>query len=139
MSADQSLAVAANALCVIAFCAPEPVSAKFIAEQIALNPVVVRRTLGKLVSAGLAQSNQGAHGGYFLPRPADEISLQDVFNALSEKGVFARSNAFPKANCDEGVRIGAIIKDAFQNADDAFAHSLAGISLGDILRQAEKR
>lgn len=138
MSTDQSLAVAANSLCVIAFCAPDAVSAKFIAEQISLNPVVVRRTLGKLVASGLVKSSQGAHGGYLLSREASNISLQDVFSALSEKGVFARSNAFPKASCDEGAKISGVIEKEFQKADDAFANSLNGISIADIIEEAKK-
>ncbi|MFS8184688.1 RrF2 family transcriptional regulator [Pseudovibrio denitrificans] len=137
MSVDQSLGVAANALCVIAYCAPKPVSATFIAEQISLNPVVVRRTLAKLVTANLVKSTQGAHGGYVLARSATEISLQDVFSALSEKGIFARGNSVPKATCGDGEKISAIIADEFQKADAAFAASLEGILLADILKRAE--
>lgn len=138
MSTDQSLAVAANALCVIAYCAPKPISATFIAEQISLHPVVVRRNLGKLVSANLVQSSQGMNGGYVLARAPEEISLQDVFRAISDKGVFARSNAFPQANCSEGERIGIVITEEFAKAEHAFASVLEKTSIAQILQRAEK-
>ena len=136
MSADQTLAVATNALCVIAFCAPAPVNAAFIAEQISLNPVVVRRALGKMVAAGLVKSIQGASGGYILLQPTSDISLQDVFDALSSKGIFERSNAFPKASCDEGKMIGIAIAGVFARAEGAFANVLRETTLADVLKTA---
>jgi Rrf2 family protein len=135
MSADQSLTVATNAMCVIAFCAPQAVSAAFIAEQISLHPVVVRRALGKLVKANLVISTQGASGGYMLAGPAAGITIQNIYDALSSKGIFARSNAGLHANCSEGKVISDVLAAIFGQAEDAFADVLRKITLADVLQR----
>lgn len=137
MSLDQSLAVAANSLCVIAFLAPDPVPATKIAEQITVNPVVIRRVLGKLVAAGLVRSLAGANGGYLLARQPSEITLQDVFDGVSEKGIFERANSAPRAACSEGEAIGNAITAAFMEAEGAFALVLKKITLDQLLSRAE--
>jgi Rrf2 family protein len=137
MSLDQSLAVAANSLCVIAFLAPDPVPATKIAEQITVNPVVIRRVLGKLVAAGLVCSLAGVNGGYLLARPPSEITLQEVFDGISEKGIFERANSTPRAACSEGEAISNAITSAFSEAEDAFAMVLKGITLDQLLSRAE--
>lgn len=137
LSADQSLAVATNAMCVIAFSAPDAVSATFIAEQTALNPVVVRRALGKLVTAGLVLSTQGSNGGYCLAQPAKKITLQDVYEALSEKGVFERNYAIPQASCEEGQSIGHVLAAVFGQAESSFANVLRQTTLAEVLKRAE--
>jgi len=137
VSLDQSLSVAANALCVIAFLAPAPVAATKIAEQIDVNPVVIRRAVGKLVSAGLVTSIAGAHGGYVLGRNAQEITLQDVFAAISEKGIFERANASPRATCPEGEVISDAITAVFSQAETAFAQVLKHTTIDALLKQAE--
>ncbi|MBN2450113.1 MAG: Rrf2 family transcriptional regulator, partial [Lentisphaeria bacterium] len=47
---------------------------------------VSRKYLWQVVSplrvAGLVSANRGAHGGYELTRPADAITLRDIFEAL---------------------------------------------------------
>ena len=137
MSLNQSLSVATNALCVIAFLAPVPASATKIAEQIDVHPVVIRRAVGKLVSAGLVTSIAGAHGGYVLARDVCEITLHDVFSAMSDKGIFERSNASPRANCTEGKAISDAIASIFSEAEGAFAQILKHKTIGALLRQAD--
>lgn len=137
MSLDQSLAVAANSLCVVAFLAPDPVSAKKISEQISVNPVVIRRTVGKLVAAGLVKSLAGVNGGYVLARPTEEITLQDVFTAISVKGIFERANSAPRATCVEGEAIGKAILSTFLEAEEAFAGVLKETTLDQLLSRYE--
>jgi len=137
VSLDQSLSVAANSLCVIAFLAPAPVPATKIAEQIDVNPVVIRRAVGKLVAAGLVTSIAGAHGGYVLARSAQEISLQDVFVAISEKGIFERANTSPRSSCPEGEVISDAITAVFSQAETAFAQVLKHTTIDTLLKQTE--
>ena len=137
MSLDQSLAVAANSLCVVAFLAPNPVPATRIAEQISVNPVVIRRTVGKLVAADLVRSLAGVNGGYVLARPIGEITMQDVFTAISEKGIFERANSAPRAACPEGEAISKAIISTFSEAEGAFAKVLKETTLEQLLSRAE--
>lgn len=138
MSTDQSLAVAANSLCVIAFLAPAPVPASKIAEQISVNPVVIRRTVRKLVEAELVESVAGSNGGYVLMRTPSEITMQDVFEALSDKGIFERANSAPRASCAEGEAISEAIVATFRQAEGAFAKVLMATTLDQLLAHAKQ-
>jgi Rrf2 family protein len=50
-----------------------------IAQQIP--PKFLEAILAQLRQAGLLQSRRGAEGGYWLARPADEISIADIIRA----------------------------------------------------------
>jgi Rrf2 family transcriptional regulator, cysteine metabolism repressor len=48
--------------------------------------------VARLRKAGLVQSARGAHGGYWLARPAEEIAMVDVVQAL--EGAIAPMECF---------------------------------------------
>src|ERR1700748_3355674 len=45
-------------------------------------PTFLENSFGDLRNAGLVASRRGADGGYWLARPAEEISLADVIRAV---------------------------------------------------------
>lgn len=56
-----------------------------IAEQHSTHPAFVRRVLGLMKDGGILRSEKGHAGGWSLARPADEITLADVYTALGER------------------------------------------------------
>ncbi len=60
----------------------DPVSAQTIAELEGMSIPYTQKILRVLTQGGLVDSKRGAHGGYFLVRPVDDISLGDVMRAL---------------------------------------------------------
>ena len=58
-----------------------PVSVRALAESQGVPYAFARGIQRELVAARLVESRQGAHGGIFLARPADTISLLDVVEA----------------------------------------------------------
>lgn len=139
MSINQSFAVAMQAISVISFSAPEAVSAKFISEQISIHPVVIRRVLTKLVTSQILNSIQGANGGYSLTRAAHKISLQNIYIAVQQQGVFVSNNAVPKANCQDGLLIESVLENVYEQADMAIEKIFNNISLEDILSKAKQK
>ena len=61
---------------------PAGVSARGLAEAYALSKPFTANILKVLCQEGLVDSKRGAAGGYRLARPASEISLANVVNAL---------------------------------------------------------
>ena len=59
-----------------------PVSLKAIAEAEGLPLAYMERIVALLKKAGLVESTRGAHGGYRLARPAEEIRMDEAVNAL---------------------------------------------------------
>jgi Rrf2 family protein len=59
-----------------------PVKGEAIAQAQAIPPNFLENILADLRVAGIVQSRRGADGGYWLARPANEISLADVIRAV---------------------------------------------------------
>jgi Rrf2 family protein len=59
-----------------------PVALSAIAEAEMLPLSYLEHLVAKLRAAGLVTSTRGAHGGYALARPADEIDMLEVVQAL---------------------------------------------------------
>ena len=59
-----------------------PVSLKAIADAEGLPLAYLEQVVARLRRAGLVLSARGAHGGYWLARPAEEIAMYEVVEAL---------------------------------------------------------
>ncbi|MGZ8666672.1 MAG: RrF2 family transcriptional regulator [Solirubrobacterales bacterium] len=60
----------------------EPVSLSAVAEAEHLPLSYLEHLVAKLRNAGLVTSTRGAHGGYSLAKPASEITMDEVVEAL---------------------------------------------------------
>jgi Rrf2 family iron-sulfur cluster assembly transcriptional regulator len=58
-----------------------PTGIREMSRRQAVGPRMLEQVLRKLKSAGLVGSQRGRRGGYFLARPAHEITLGDVVRA----------------------------------------------------------
>ena len=70
----------------------QPTSLKAIADAEGLPLAYLEQVVARLRKAGLVQSARGAHGGYWLSRPAEEIAMVDVVQAL--EGAIAPMECF---------------------------------------------
>src|SRR5579885_650430 len=67
-------------------------SLKAIADAEGLPLAYLEQVVARLRKAGLVMSARGAHGGYWLARPAEEIAMVDVVQAL--EGAIAPMECF---------------------------------------------
>jgi Rrf2 family cysteine metabolism transcriptional repressor len=72
--------------------ADHPTSLKAIAEAEGLPLAYLEQVVARLRRADLVQSARGAHGGYWLARPAEEITMDEVVQAL--EGTIAPMDCF---------------------------------------------
>ncbi len=70
-------------------------STKRIAEYDAVPYQFARGIQHELAEAGLITTKRGVHGGSTLARPADEISLYDIVEAMQGTLLFSRCEADP--------------------------------------------
>ena len=69
-----------------------PTSLKAIADAEGLPLAYLEQVVARLRKAGLVMSARGAHGGYWLARPAEEIAMDEVVQAL--EGAIAPMECF---------------------------------------------
>jgi Rrf2 family protein len=70
----------------------QPTSLKAIADAEGLPLAYLEQVVARLRKAGLVMSARGAHGGYWLARPAGEIAMDEVVQAL--EGAIAPMECF---------------------------------------------
>jgi len=66
------------------------IGAHAVAQAAGVSERFALKILGKLTAAGVVNSFKGAHGGYELARPAGEITLRQVIEAVEGPYRFSR-------------------------------------------------
>jgi len=125
--------VAIHILTLLAYCGPEPLTSEFIAGSVNTNPVVIRRILASLRTAGLVRSQGGPGGGWQLLKDPDHISLRDVLVALEEAPLFPLHSADPNILCPVGKAIQSLLTGHFRAAQEALEKDLDRTTIFDLV------
>lgn len=115
-----------------------PHTSEELGAKMALNPVVVRRTLGGLREAGFLRSEKGHGGGWTLARPLAKISLGDVYDALGTPTVFAMGVRTESPGCVVERAVNRAMKVAFTDAEALLLKRLQAVSLADVAADVKK-
>ena len=121
----------------------EPVALSAVAEAEILPLSYLEQLVAKLRQAGLVTSVRGAHGGYRLARPAAEIEMLDVVQAL--EGPIAPMECFhdePEGRVlcsheSDGDRACAT-KLLWTRVHGGITKALAGTTLADLVEFADE-
>lgn len=97
MSKSTRLLTATYILSYVAANAPEVVTTERIAAEVDEHPTRVRQIVADLVKHGLLAASRGAAGGVSLKRPAAEISLRDVQEAVHDSSLLSFHLFEPKS------------------------------------------
>jgi len=115
------------------------VSSEALARSVNTNPAFVRRLLGALAKAGLAESQMGQGGGALLARPEEKITLLDVYRAVEDQNLFALHRGGPNLECPIGRNITPILEAEIADAANALERSLASTTIADIAGRVAAR
>ena len=133
MASNSRLAIAVHTAGIIALGRCEPVSSELIARSAGTNPVVVRRIVGSLVKGGLVKVRKGTGGGAYLLRPAEKISLADIYLALEEDELFQVPELGSDHECPVGKAVRPVLEELFRGAEEAMVRHLADLNLQDVI------
>ncbi len=139
MPTSSRLIVATHVLAALALARGTPVSSEALARSVNTNPAFVRRLLGALAKAGLTASQMGPFGGALLDRPAEEITLFDVYRAVDDPTVFAFHPHGPNPKCPIGRSIVPILEAEVAAATKALERSLAATTIADVASRITAR
>jgi Rrf2 family protein len=131
MAANSRFAVAVHALAMLAWHGDRR-SSREIAASVATNPVVIRRLLVELARAGLVEATHGPKGGFRLAKPAERITLHEIYRAVEEGGFFALP---PKSNakCPVACRMKAILDGVFSRVESKVVPELKRATLASVV------
>jgi FeS assembly SUF system regulator len=121
---------------VLAALASEPgrvLSTAELAERARLEPTTVAKVLKPLAQAGLVEGFRGASGGYRLARPAHEIALIAIVEAI-EGPLGMTECSGEHSTCEHEAHCG--VQTHWRRINDVIADALGGITLADMLPRA---
>lgn len=112
-----------------------PVAAREMAEKEHLPADYVEQILLRLRRAGIVNSVRGARGGYYLNRPATDVTVKDVLDA-SEHGTFevnCERHSVDLDRCAPGHQ--CAIRPVWQVLHKRIDDVLGSICLADLLHE----
>ena len=108
-------------------------SAAELAERSGLEVPTVSKLLKPLAQAGLVDSFRGANGGYRLARPAGQISLVEIVEAM--EGPLAMTEcSLHDGQCGISEQCG--VRGNWRRINDVVADALRAVSLAQMLDDA---
>ena len=124
-------------LCIAYFQKDNKVTSDFIAGSTGINPVIIRKILGRLQATSIVETKVGV-GGSTLSKKAEDISLLDIYKAVSceeegERSVF-NFHANPNAKCPVGSKIHSVLDEPLSRVQNAMEKELGKISVAELLK-----
>lgn len=108
-----------------------------LAEFHGVPPAYLAKTLQALARAGIVSSEPGRRGGYRLARPADQVTILDVVEAVEGKASSFRCSEIRRrgpARVQAGLYSPVCaIADVMHRADAAWRDELRKTTLADLL------
>lgn len=125
--------------CINTFEKEKKVTSDFLASSVEVNPVVIRRILLQLKSAGLVNVQRGT-GGTTIAKPLEEISFLDIYRAVEcvEAGELFHFHEKPNIECPVGRNIHQVLDEKLERVQRAMERELATITLADVKRDMDQ-
>lgn len=130
---SEAASLALHSMVSIAGASERPVNLKGIACSTGISEAHLAKVLQRLVKAGLLVSTRGPRGGFDLTRPAEEIDLLSVYEAV--EGPLSTENCLlHTSDCPYGFRhcvFGGLLKET----NTKFRNYMKGTTLSSILSE----
>jgi Rrf2 family protein len=115
---------------------PVPLSA--VAADSAVPPAYLEQLMGSLRRAGLVSSTRGAHGGYQLARPPEEVVVGQVYRVM--EGPIAPMSCVSEESDDDLCPMidGCATRAVWVKVRDSIAEALDSTTLADLIRKPSR-
>ena len=138
MPTSTRFVVAVHILTGLAVSGGKPMRSEDLAYSANTSAVVIRGLLSRLAEAGLTKSQLGTGGGTMLQKPAGEIRLLDVYEAVEDPELFSLHRTPPCENCAVGGNIIAALQPSLTRARAALEQELASVTIADVAADVAK-
>lgn len=114
------------------YCEQGPVLLKDVARRQGISEKYLGHLISPLKAAGLLSSSRGAHGGYALSKPPQEITLAEIIQAL--EGNLALVECVTRPNiCNRGNS--CVTRDIWEEMREKMMGVLESTTLQDMLER----
>ena len=134
MQISSRFTIAIHVLSCIETFKDDKVTSDFLAGSVNVNPVVIRRLLQQLKSAGIVRVTRGS-GGAQIARPLKDITLLDIYQATEcvDEGELFHFHENPNPKCPVGKNIHHVLDRRLDQIQQAMEREMADITMQDII------
>ena len=138
ITGNTHFAIATHVLTALAFQdSTTPLTSTQLAESIDTNPAFLRAVLGRLRDAGLVRTQLGKGGGAFIARPAESITLLDVYRATEGRARVSSHDCSASA-CIVARTMPEILARIDRQLDSALATELSKTTVADLRHEVRQ-
>ncbi|MDX1949380.1 MAG: Rrf2 family transcriptional regulator [Rickettsiales bacterium] len=94
----------------------------------------LEQIFSKLKNAGIVKSSRGPGGGYSLAKPANEIHISEIINAVDDKIKMVRCNSEENSGC-LATKAKCATHDLWDNLENYVDGFFQKISLTDVIEK----
>ena len=109
-----------------------PMRSEELAYSANTSPTVIRGLLVRLTEAGLTRSQLGSGGGTMLAKPAEDIALLAVYEAVEDTELFSMHREMPCKECPVGGNIIEALRPTLEKARHAMEKELGGATIAQL-------
>ena len=109
-----------------------------VTASVGAHAALVRRVLSKLVKAGLVRASRGRNGYSSLAKPANRISLLDIYKALDPPPVFSIHNYPEEKSCRASCTHKEALQSVLNDTQRDFESSLKKRMLSEMIARARR-
>lgn len=116
------------------------ITSDFLASSINVNPVVIRRILQKLKSAGIITVARGNVGSMEINKDLKDITFYDVYKAVDcvdDEGLF-HFHENPNPNCPVGRNIHNVLDKRLDAIQQAMENEMKKSTLADVINETSQ-
>lgn len=140
MFANSHFALATHVLVALALQPDDaPVTSATLARSVNTNAAFLRLLLGRLREAGLIEVALGKGGGARLARPAQKMTLADVYRVMERQPAARLHHCPPSRSCVVGRNIVPVLEAVVEDVESAALGRLARTTVADLAERVRRR
>jgi Rrf2 family protein len=133
MLSNTHFSLAVHVLSALAFNEGQVVGSGDLAKSMGTNPSFLRGIIGQLRVGGLVETRLGKGGGSTLARPADQITLLDIYNVTEQKPALTAHVCDGSSPCPVARNMEKMLEDLNRKLEDTVTTELQKTTLADLV------
>jgi Rrf2 family protein len=132
-------AVATHIMVMLGYRKGEEISSRLLADSVNADPTFVRKSLSKLAKAGLVVTRRGQAGASSLARPANRITLLDIYRASGSPAAFTTHSYPVESKCIVSRNFKICMSSVLSEVQNGFERSMSKITLAQLTCRVQKQ
>lgn len=135
MLSNSHFAIAVHVMSILAYKEGVWMGSEDMARGVGTNPSYLRGLIGDLREAGLVETKQGKGGGAILARPANKITLKDVFDATESSPLLKAHIPDCESRCPVARHMVSLLEGVNDRLESTLAEELKRMNLAELVGQ----